>query len=111
MLEIVSFTLGPAQTNAYLVADSETREAAVIDPAWDGPVILAEAKKRGCWIRPGAYPTANFGVNRFETQRVHADTLNAGGLWNAEGFSLIYGCCPPRPRLHELISLTDEGGL
>jgi hypothetical protein len=40
MLEIVSFTLGPAQTNAYLVADSETREAAVIDPAWDGHVIL-----------------------------------------------------------------------
>ncbi len=40
MLEIVSFTLGPAQTNAYLVADSESKEAAVIDPAWDGHVIL-----------------------------------------------------------------------
>ena len=32
MLEIVSFTLGPAQTNAYLVADPQTKETVVIDP-------------------------------------------------------------------------------
>ena len=44
MLEIVSFTLGPAQTNAYLVADSATRDAAVIDPAWEGQVILQAAQ-------------------------------------------------------------------
>ena len=43
-LEIIPFTLGPAMTNAYLVADSETKEAAVIDPAWDGHVILSEAE-------------------------------------------------------------------
>ena len=47
MLEIVTFTLGPAQTNAYLVADSDTKEAVVIDPAWDGHIILDEAQKRG----------------------------------------------------------------
>lgn len=46
-LEIISFTLGPVLTNAYLVADSTTAEAAVIDPAWDGRVILAEAQRRG----------------------------------------------------------------
>lgn len=45
-LEIVTLTLGPAVTNAYLIADSATSEAAVIDPAWDGHLILAEAKKR-----------------------------------------------------------------
>lgn len=47
MLEIVRFVLGPVQTNAYLVADPQTKEAAVIDPAWDGEVILSEANKRG----------------------------------------------------------------
>ena len=47
MLEIVAFTLGPVQTNAYLIADPVTGDAAVIDPAWDGDVILAEAKRRG----------------------------------------------------------------
>lgn len=47
MLEIVRLTLGPVQTNAYLIADPFTKEAAVIDPAWDGDTILAEANKRG----------------------------------------------------------------
>ena len=46
-LEIISFTLGPVLTNAYLVADPTTAEVAVIDPAWDGRVILAEAQRRG----------------------------------------------------------------
>jgi hydroxyacylglutathione hydrolase len=47
MLEIISFTLGPAVTNAYLVADPQTGEAVVIDPAWDGEVIVRAAIERG----------------------------------------------------------------
>ena len=47
MVNIVSFTLGPVQTNAYLIADPETGEAAVIDPGWDGQVILASARQKG----------------------------------------------------------------
>jgi len=47
MLEIVSYTLGPVITNAYLVADPQTREAVVIDPADEGQVIVADAEKRG----------------------------------------------------------------
>ncbi|MEX2160853.1 MAG: MBL fold metallo-hydrolase [Anaerolineales bacterium] len=46
-LEIVKFTLGPAQTNAYLAAPVGGKDAVAIDPAWDGPVILEEAKQRG----------------------------------------------------------------
>src|SRR5574339_1174402 len=60
MLEIVSFTLGPADTNTYLVADSGTNEAAVIDPAWDGHLILAEAQKRGWRIGHLWYTHAHF---------------------------------------------------
>src|SRR5215217_1868861 len=60
MLEIVSFTLGPAQTNAYLVADSETLDAAVIDPSWDGQVILEAAQKRGWRIAHLWYTHAHF---------------------------------------------------
>ena len=60
MLEIVTFTLGPAMTNAYLVADSETKEAAVIDPAWDGHAILTEALKRGWRIGHMWYTHAHF---------------------------------------------------
>lgn len=44
MLSILSFTLGPVQTNTYLIADPETGEAVVIDPAGRGDVIVDEAK-------------------------------------------------------------------
>ena len=47
MLEIVTLVLGPVQTNAYIMADPETKEAVAIDPAWDGELILAEVKRRG----------------------------------------------------------------
>jgi glyoxylase-like metal-dependent hydrolase (beta-lactamase superfamily II) len=45
-LEYVSLTLGPVETNAYLVANSATGEAAVIDPAWDGQFIVEQARAR-----------------------------------------------------------------
>jgi glyoxylase-like metal-dependent hydrolase (beta-lactamase superfamily II) len=60
MLQIVSFTLGPAVTNAYLVADPETKEAVVIDPSWDGHIILAEAQKREWRIGHLWYTHAHF---------------------------------------------------
>ena len=50
MLSIVTFVLGPVETNAYLVADETSGDAVVIDPAWDGHVILVEAKRRGWQI-------------------------------------------------------------
>jgi glyoxylase-like metal-dependent hydrolase (beta-lactamase superfamily II) len=46
-LEIVSMTLGPAQTNTYIVAPDGGAEAVVIDPSWDGHLILEEANRRG----------------------------------------------------------------
>lgn len=46
-LEIVSFVLGLADTNAYLVADPASKLAVVIDPAWDGDLIYREAEQRG----------------------------------------------------------------
>ncbi|HET7737791.1 MAG TPA: MBL fold metallo-hydrolase [Tepidiformaceae bacterium] len=44
--EVVSFRRGPFWNLAYLLIDSETREAAIIDPAWDIHAILAEAAAR-----------------------------------------------------------------
>ena len=46
MFSIVSFTLGPVMTNTYLIADDETGESVVIDPADEGDRIVAEAEKR-----------------------------------------------------------------
>jgi hydroxyacylglutathione hydrolase len=50
-LEIVAFPGGPVQTNAYLVADSETGEAMVIDAPYETTeAIVAEAARRGWTI-------------------------------------------------------------
>jgi glyoxylase-like metal-dependent hydrolase (beta-lactamase superfamily II) len=46
MIEVIPLVLGLVETNAYLVADKESQEAAVIDPAWDGQVIVNEAHRR-----------------------------------------------------------------
>ena len=99
MLEIVSFTLGPAQTNAYLVADSETKDAAVIDPAWDGHIILAEAQRRGWRIAHLWYTHAHF--DHIGGAGAIADALNPlplvalhpndHVLWRAGGGGAIFG--------------------
>lgn len=99
MLEIVSFTLGPAQTNAYLVADPETKEAAVIDPAWDGQVILEAAQKRGWRIAHLWYTHAHF--DHIGGAGAIADALNPlplvalhpndHVLWRAGGGGAMFG--------------------
>ncbi len=60
MLEIVTFTLGPAQTNAYLLGHPASGEAVCIDPAWDGDKILVAAQARGwrvtnIWLTHGHF--------------------------------------------------------
>jgi glyoxylase-like metal-dependent hydrolase (beta-lactamase superfamily II) len=60
MLEIVTLVLGPADTNTYLIADGENGDAAVIDPAWDGEVILGEAKERSWKIGQIWYTHGHF---------------------------------------------------
>ena len=99
MLEIVSFTLGPAQTNAYLVADSETKEAVVIDPAWDGHIILDAAQKRGWRIGHLWYTHAHF--DHIGGAGAIADALNPlplvalhpndHVLWRAGGGGAFFG--------------------
>jgi hydroxyacylglutathione hydrolase len=49
MLEIIPKVLGPVATNAYLVGDSSSHAAVVIDPAWDGELIVEEARRHN-WI-------------------------------------------------------------
>ena len=99
MLEIISFTLGPAQTNAYLVADSETKDAAVIDPAWDGHLILEAAQTRGWRIAHLWYTHAHF--DHIGGAGAIADALNPlplvalhpndHVLWRAGGGGALFG--------------------
>lgn len=50
-IEILSMTLGAFVTNAYLLADSETRNAILIDPVDNAPVIMNAAEEKGWNIK------------------------------------------------------------
>jgi glyoxylase-like metal-dependent hydrolase (beta-lactamase superfamily II) len=106
MLEIVTLPLGPVQTNCYLAADFETKEAAVIDPAWDGHLILSEAEKRGWRIGQAWCTHAHFdhiggladlarGLDPAPVIALHpSDRL----LYDAQGGAAIFGfSLPPGP--------------
>ncbi len=110
MLEIISFTLGPVSTNAYLVADPETKEAAVIDPAWDGLTILKAAQERGWRIGHLWYTHAHFdhiggaaaiadALNPLPLVALHPDDhvlWRVGGGGSAFGFDIDPG---PEPTI------------
>ncbi len=51
MLEIEKLVLGPVATNTYLVADTESNKAVVIDPAWDGAVLVEKISRLGWEIQ------------------------------------------------------------
>lgn len=98
-LEIISLTLGPAVTNAYIIADDSSGEAAVIDPAWDGPLILEAAQKRGwrianIWLTHahfdhlgGAAAVAD-GSNPPPPVALHPDDY---WLWRIQGGAAAFG--------------------
>ena len=47
---IDAMELGPMENFVYLISDLKTKRAAVVDPAWDIPTVLAKAKERGVTI-------------------------------------------------------------
>ncbi len=99
MLEILTFPLGPVHTNAYLIADPHTREAAVIDPSWDGGFLLSEAQKRDWRIGHLWYTHAHF--DHIGGAAAIADALNPlphvalhpadHVLWRAGGGGKLFG--------------------
>jgi hydroxyacylglutathione hydrolase len=51
MMEIITLVLGPVETNTYIAVDASSREAVVIDPAWEGEKIARRASQQGWTIR------------------------------------------------------------
>ncbi len=99
MLQIRCLTLGPFETNTYLIADDQAGEAVVIDPAWDGPAILAETQSRGwrigqIWITHAHFDhfsgvdAVSAGCTPPPSLALHPDDLP---LWRAGGGSDWFG--------------------
>ena len=99
MLEIVRLTLGPVETNAYLVADPDSKEAAVIDPAWDGDRIVAEANRLGWRVANIWLTHAHF--DHIGGSAAVADSINPAPpvalhpqdavLWRMQGGAPLFG--------------------
>jgi len=81
MLQIEKWVLGPVATNTYLVGDPDTKQAVVIDPAWDGKFLAKEIKKGGWQINSIWLTHAHF--DHFGGL---ADLLEALGPDKEEGF-------------------------
>jgi hydroxyacylglutathione hydrolase len=114
MLDIVTFVLGPVETNAYLIADTRQGEAVVIDPAWDGDVIAAEAQRRnwhiaGLWLTHAHFDHMGGAAAVVESLAaaaqpvppvaLHPDDLP---LWEMQGGAPLFGMridSGPRPSL------------
>ncbi len=93
------FTLGPLENNTYLVADTWTHEAAVIDPSFEIGRVLKYAKNQGLDIRQVWLTHAHFdhisGVG--DMLRVLSEDLKVAlhladlALWNAGGGGAAFG--------------------
>ncbi|MBE0411857.1 MAG: MBL fold metallo-hydrolase [Anaerolineales bacterium] len=99
MISIISFILGPVETNSYLIADEESKEAVVIDPAWDGAKIVAEAVTRNWNISNIWITHAHFDhlggtgevVDLLDTRpsvALHPEDL---AMWHAQGGAQLFG--------------------
>jgi glyoxylase-like metal-dependent hydrolase (beta-lactamase superfamily II) len=49
-IELIRYTLGPFEQNAYLLVGPSGREAAVVDPGFDSGAILRDVERRGLAI-------------------------------------------------------------
>jgi len=98
-LEIVKLALGATMTNAYLICETETNQAVVIDPGWEGEKILAEAKQRGWEISQIWLTHAHFDhcgavgevANAFQPVLPVAMHPEDKWLWEMQGGAPLFG--------------------
>jgi len=103
MLEIEKLVLGPVVTNTYIVADSESKLAVVIDPAWDGDLLVKKIHQLGWKVQSIWITHAHFdhfggladllnGLNLSEEDDffvgLHPKDLN---LWKVKGGAIMFG--------------------
>ncbi|MBN1538050.1 MAG: MBL fold metallo-hydrolase [Anaerolineales bacterium] len=99
MLNIKTLTLGPVQTNCYLLSDSLSKSAVVVDPAWHGLSIIEAAKQENLSIEAIWLTHAHFdhlgGVAEICVQLsaqpkilLHKDDFP---LWQAQGGAPFFG--------------------
>jgi len=99
MLNITTLILGSLQTNGYVLADTETKDAVVIDPAWDGKRIYEVAEQNGWQTKQIWLTHAHFDhiggiaelcrcLASLPRIALHEDDL---ALWKTQGGAPLFG--------------------
>ncbi len=99
MLSVTFFKLGPVITNSYLLSDTETGEAVIIDPAWSGEFLATEIEQRGLHLGQVWVTHAHFdhigGAAAILRMLQPAPRLalhpNDLGLWRERGSASLFG--------------------
>jgi len=58
--EVLTYSLGPVQTNCFIAVDGESRSCVVIDPAWEGDRLAQEITRRSLTLRAILITHAHF---------------------------------------------------
>jgi hydroxyacylglutathione hydrolase len=122
-LAIVTLQLGPMGNNTYLLADSNTGQAAVIDPSFESETALAEIKRHGWTLEQIWLTHAHFdhiaGVRALTDGTQPAPIIGLHPydlpLWKEKGGARLFGMdidAGPRPTMQfehgQNISLGSE---
>ncbi len=99
ILEIIPMVLGPVATNSYLVGDPASHAAVVVDPAWDGELIVEEAKRHAWTIQQIWLTHAHFdhigGIEGVVAGSAPAPTIALHPadlpLYSAQGGAALFG--------------------
>ena len=114
-LVLVSFELGLAMTNTYLLGDPANSEAVLIDPAWDGEMIVQEAETRNWRITSIWLTHAHFDhfagvggvVDHVSPPPPVAMNFEDMPLWRVQGGAAYFGVPPFDPGPEPSIELTN----
>lgn len=114
-LNVLTFSQGPAATNAYLLGDEANGEAVVIDPAWDGGEIMAAAAARGwrithIWLTHAHFDHLGGAAEIFETAETPVTVaLHPADhpLWQIQGGAAFFGIENFDPGPEPTIDLVD----
>ncbi len=95
--QVAVYSLGPVQTNCFLVFDSESRECVVIDPAWEGERLADEIARRGLALKAVLVTHAHFdhigGCAALVARHPAPIYLHPADLplWSVEGGAAYFG--------------------
>jgi glyoxylase-like metal-dependent hydrolase (beta-lactamase superfamily II) len=100
--------LGALQTNCFIVADTDTREAIIIDPADEAPKILGVVQQGGYTVRAILATHAHFDhvlaskpVKEATGAPFRLHPSDVGQLRNMQQIAAMFGIAAPEPATHD----------